>query len=400
MAAGRVEFRVLGPLEVVVDGRVVEIGSRKQRMLLAVLAAEPGRAVAADALVALLWAGRPPVTVGVTLRGLVSRLRAALGPAADRLVARDGGYLLRAAPEEVDADRFARLLTCGREALARQRPVQAASALRDALALWRGAALADLGDAELVRDAVSRLEEARVAMVEDLAAAEVAAGRPDDAVERLEPHLAVHPLRERAWEQLMLALYRLGRQADALAAYHRARKILSVELGIEPTPALRRLERRILVHDPSLDRVRPERSAARHTLPAALTPLVGRTAELATLQQRLAAARLLTLTGVGGVGKTRLALALAHDVVDRFDAVQFIELGPLPAGIPIDAEITRVLGVDTAGIGRRRGRRGAPAGPPGAPRARQLRARPRRGLSCRGGPVARLPGAHGAGHQP
>ncbi len=135
MAAGPVEFRVLGPLEVVVDGRVVEIGSRKQRMLLAVLAAEPGRAVAADALVELLWAGRPPVTVGVTLRGLVSRLRTALGPAADRLVARDGGYLLRAASEEVDADRFAWLLTCGREALARQRPVQAASALRDALAL-------------------------------------------------------------------------------------------------------------------------------------------------------------------------------------------------------------------------------------------------------------------------
>ena len=349
MAAGPVEFRVLGPLEVVVDGRVVEIGSRKQRMLLAVLAAEPGRAVAADALVELLWAGRPPVTVGVTLRGLVSRLRTALGPAADRLVARDGGYLLRAASEEVDADRFAWLLTCGREALARQRPVQAASALRDALALWRGAALADLGDAELVRDVVSRLEEARVAMVEDLAAAEVAAGRPGDAVERLEPHLAVHPLRERAWEQLMLALYRLGRQADALAAYHRARKILSVELGIEPTPALRRLERRILVHDPSLDRVRPERTSARHTLPAALTPLVGRTAELATLQQRLPGARLLTLTGVGGVGKTRLALQLAHDVVDRFDAVQFIELGPLPAGVPIEAEVGRVLGVDTGG---------------------------------------------------
>ncbi len=261
---------MLGPLEVVVDDRVVEIGSRKQRMLLAALAAESGCAVASDTLAELLWAGRPPVTVGVTLRGLVSRLRAALGPAANRLVARDGGYMLRTAPEEVDADRFARLLAYGRTALAMERSADAVSALRDALALWRGTPLADLGDAELVRDAVSRLQEARVAAVEDLAAAEVAAGQPGVAVERLEPHLTAHPLRERGWEQLMLALYRLGCQADALAAYRRVRRILGEELGIEPTPALRRLERRILAHDPSLDHARPGRTPARHTLPAAL----------------------------------------------------------------------------------------------------------------------------------
>ena len=349
MASGPVEFRVLGPLEVVVDDRVVEIGSRKQRMLLAALAAESGCAVASDTLAELLWAGRPPVTVGVTLRGLVSRLRAALGPAANRLVARDGGYLLRTAPEEVDADRFARLLAYGRTALATERFADAVSALRDALALWRGTPLADLGDAELVRDAVSRLQEARVAAVEDLAAAEVAAGQPGDAVDRLEPHLTAHPLRERGWEQLMLALYRLGRQADALAAYRRVRRILGEELGIEPTPALRRLERRILAHDPSLDHARPGRTPARHSLPAALTPLVGRAAELAALRRRLASARLITLTGVGGVGKTRLALQLAHDVNDRFEAVRFVELAPFHADLLVEAEVARALGVGRGG---------------------------------------------------
>ena len=396
MASGPVEFRVLGPLEVVVDDRVVEIGSRKQRMLLAALAAESGCAVASDTLAELLWAGRPPVTVGVTLRGLVSRLRAALGPAANRLVARDGGYLLRTAPEEVDADRFARLLAYGRTALATERFADAVSALRDALALWRGTPLADLGDAELVRDAVSRLQEARVAAVEDLAAAEVAAGQPGDAVDRLEPHLTAHPLRERGWEQLMLALYRL---AEASARGISSRAPLWLGAGYRADTVVARLEGRILAHDRSLDHARRGRTPARHSLPAALTPLVGRAAELAALRRRLASARLITLTGVGGVGKTRLALQLAHDVNDRFEAVRFVELA---RSTPISWSRPR-SSVHWAWEGRAgcpRGGGGAPAGPPGAAGARQLRARPRRGLRSRGGPIARLPAADGAGHQP
>jgi DNA-binding SARP family transcriptional activator len=345
-----VEFRVLGPLVVVVDGRAVGIGSRKQRMLLAALAAEPGRAIAADALVEVLWAAWPPASVGVTLRGLVSRLRATLGPAGDRLLADHGGYLLRATPDEVDAGRFFRLLACGREELAAERPADAVGMLRDALGLWRGAPLGDLGDAELARETASRLAEARAAAVEE-AAAEVAAGRPGDAVDRLEPYLAAHPLRERGWEQLMLALYRRGRHADALAAYRRVRRTLRDELDVEPVPRRAGWSGASFVHDPGLDSQRLARVPAQHNLPAALTPLVGLSAELATLMRRLPSARLLTLTGVGGVGKTRLELQLARDVLNRFDAVRLVELGPPPPDGPVDAEVARGLGVGTGAAG-------------------------------------------------
>ncbi|HEY7814633.1 MAG TPA: BTAD domain-containing putative transcriptional regulator, partial [Nakamurella sp.] len=255
MAPHRVEFRVLGPLQVVVDGEIVEIGSRKQRMLLCALAAEPGRAVPADALVEVLWAGVPPVSADVTLRGLVSRLRRALGGAGDRLVAGQGGYLLRLAADEVDADRFVRLVTRGRDDLAIGRPDQAAVALRTALDLWRGTPMVELADSELGRVLAARLAEARAAAIEELAGAELAAGRPAAAVDLLGPHLAANPLREPAWEHLILALYRLGRQADALNAYRRVRGILRDDLGVEPNPALRRLQNRILVQDHGLDLV-------------------------------------------------------------------------------------------------------------------------------------------------
>jgi predicted ATPase/DNA-binding SARP family transcriptional activator len=347
VAPHRVEFRVLGPLQVVVDGEIVEIGSRKQRMLLCALAAEPGRAVPADALVEVLWAGVPPVSADVTLRGLVSRLRRALGGAGDRLVAGQGGYLLRLAADEVDADRFVRLVTRGRDDLAIGRPDQAAVALRTALDLWRGTPMVELADSELGRVLAARLAEARAAAIEELAGAELAAGRPAAAVDLLGPHLAANPLREPAWEHLILALYRLGRQADALNAYRRVRGILRDDLGVEPNPALRRLQNRILVQDHGLDLVHPARTPrlGGRGLPSALNPLVGRDEDLAALRAALADTRLLTLTGVGGVGKTRLALQLAVDQLDLWDVVQLVELAPLEPGGRVDVEIARRLGV-------------------------------------------------------
>lgn len=343
-----VQFRVLGPLEIVVDGRFVEIGSRKQRMLLSALVAEPNRAVPADVLVGLMWAGSPPASAEVTVRSLVSRLRRALGPAAERLTGGAGGYLLRVEPDELDAERFTRLLGRARRALAERRPADAVSNLDEAIALWRGAPLLDLRDTEIGRAAACPLVEARAVAEEDLADAYLSAGRPADAIGRLEPHVTAHPLRERAWEHLMLALYRVGRQADALAAYRRVRRLLRDELGVEPNPGLRRLERRILMQDPGLDHD-VAASPVRHNLPAALTPLVGRVDELAELAESLAGARLLTLTGPAGVGKTRLALQLATDVVDRFDAVHLVELASLARDGRVDLEIATALGVPGGG---------------------------------------------------
>lgn len=215
-----VEIRVLGPLEVRVDGRVVPIGSRKQRALLAALAVEDNRPVSTDALAELLWGdeGAPP-SVRVTLRSLVSRLRRALGPAGCCLAARGSGYVLKVDRAAVDAVRFERGLAWGRDRLAAGHATDAVVTLRDALALWRGPAHAELDGHEFARPSAHRLEEARLTAVEDLVDAELRAGLTADALARAEGQVAAQPLRERAWGQVMLARYRSGRQADALAAY-------------------------------------------------------------------------------------------------------------------------------------------------------------------------------------
>jgi len=254
-----VEFRLLGTVDVVDDDRVVEIGSVKQRALLASLLLRLNGVVATDVLVEHLWADRPPASVASTLQSLVSRLRRALEGTAPagagdgpRLRGRDGGYVLEAAPERVDAVRFDRLLADGRQALAGGDAEGAADRLAEALSLWRGAAFGDLADRPFARLEAQRLEEARLAAVEDLADALLALGRAGEALDRLNPHVAGHPLRERAWGQTMLALYRLGRQADALRAYQQLRHTLAEELGVDPTPELRRLEEQILRQAPDL----------------------------------------------------------------------------------------------------------------------------------------------------
>jgi predicted ATPase/DNA-binding SARP family transcriptional activator len=333
-----VEFGVLGPLTVRVDGRPVVIGSRKQRVLLAALLVEPGSTLATGALAEVLWDGTPPASADVTLRSLVSRLRRALDPAAGRLVLRPGGYALDVDPAEVDAARFLDLL-------ARGRAEAAATVLREALALWRGPPFAELAGTDLAAAAAARLDEARTAAVEDLAAAELAAGNPAGALELLGRHVTEHPLRERGWELRIRALYRLGRQADALAAYREVRELLRTELGVEPNPALRALQRQVLQQDAALDpRPRPGGD-----LPVPLTPLVGRARELAELGEELDLVRMLTLTGVGGVGKSRLALALARESAHaaRFDDVRLVELAPLAPGAPVVPAVAGALGVPT-----------------------------------------------------
>ncbi len=259
----RIEFRLLGVFEVASGGMVLGIGSPKQRRLLALLVVNLNRPVPVDVILDVLWPHGPPASAQSTLQSLVSRLRVELGAGTDRLRLREAGYVLEAEPGQVDAQHFEDHARAGRDAVAGGDSVRAAELFDEALALWRGPALADLADADPFRPEAARLEEARLGVVEDLAEAELALRRPAQALARLEPHVAANPLRERAWGQRMVALYRLGRQADALRAYQRLRQLLAEELGLEPTPALRQLEQQILLQSPELDGSAPQEPAAR-----------------------------------------------------------------------------------------------------------------------------------------
>ena len=246
------EFRLLGPLEVADGGRSVPLGGSRPRALLALLLLHRNEVVPVDRIVDELWAERPPKTAGQVVRVYVSNLRKVLEQ--DVLVTQGNGYLLRAAPEEVDADRFEALRAEGRRLLAAGEFTQAAGTLGEALSLWRGPALQDFAYEGFAQPEIARLEELRLATLEDRFDAQLVAGRGSELVADLEQLVEANPLRERLRAQLMLALYRSGRQADALEAYQRGRRLLVDELGLEPGETLRRLETRILQQDPELDR--------------------------------------------------------------------------------------------------------------------------------------------------
>ena len=252
-------FLVLGPLEVEADDGPVVLGGQKERLLLALLLTRPNQVVPVEALVVGLWGEHPPPTAAKTLQSHVVRLRRALEPARARgaagevLVTREPGYLLRVAPGALDAARFEELTTAGRRALADGSVELAGSLLREALGLWRGRAFEEFLDADVGAAESDRLAELRLGALEDRIEAELRLGRHRELVAELEGLVKEQPLRERLWAQLLLALYRSGRQADALLAYQRARKVLVEELGIDPGAELRRLHAAILAQDPALD---------------------------------------------------------------------------------------------------------------------------------------------------
>jgi len=246
-----IAFRILGPFEVVEGDRPVAVGGPKPRALLAVLVLHRGEVVSSDRLIDALWGERPPATAAKTVQVFVSSLRKTLGDGL--LVTRGRGYMLEIDAGQLDLDRFEQLAAEGRSALESDDPQLAARRLREGLALWRGPPLADLAYESFAQAAIGRLEEERLATLEDRIDADLALGRHAALVGELEALVAEHPLRERLQGQLMLALYRSGRQADALERYQRARRGLVDELGIEPGPALKELERAILAHDPALD---------------------------------------------------------------------------------------------------------------------------------------------------
>ena len=319
---------------------MVPLGGRRQAALLALLLLRRGRPMTAKALADELWDGQPPEGASTTLRSYVWRLRRVL-PHPVVLSSGGSAYSLRVPPEAVDAFRFERLAQEGREAQGRGAVRRAAERLSEALSLWHGPPLAGLTGHGVLRLEAERLEELCLVVLERRIEADLALGRSEELIEELETLVCDHPYRERLW-RLMLALHRAQRQAEALAAYQRARTKLADELGLDPSEELTELEQAILRHE-----VPPfEPPEQRHNLPAPVTSFIGRTSELAEVERLLAGARLLTLTVAGGVGKTRLALEVAaRTLADCPDGVFFCDLAPLAESALVSRAVARVLGL-------------------------------------------------------
>jgi len=334
-----VEFRILGPLEVARNGAVISIGGGKQRALLAILVLRRNEVVPTDVLIESLWSGSPPATAGKIVQLYVSQLRKALGD--DVLVTRSPGYVLGVEPGQVDAERAEQLLAEGRRALADGLPDAAAASLREARDLWRGLPLADFAYEDFAQREIARLEEVRLAALEERIEADLALGRHADLAVELEALVDRNPVRERLRAQLALALYRCGRQAEALAMLREARGFLDRELGLEPSPALQELERRILKHDEALaapPRVEPP---AESRIAVLVPPTLRRRGPALVLVGALLLGAGLAALGfelTGGSGSARLqtsnALGLIEPGTNRLvDSVPLgIAPGPVAAG--------------------------------------------------------------------
>jgi len=340
------EFRILGPLEVRASGRAVEISGAKRRALLGVLVLEANRPVSTQRLALALWGPDAPPSAIKAVQVQVSRLRRALGETGV-LETTPAGYRLLVGAGELDLERFERALAAGRRALAAGDFDRAAELLQGALRLWRRAPLEEFAWAPFAAPEIRRLEELRLIAVESRVEAELAAGRHAELVAELQRLTGEHPWRERLHAQLMLALYRSGRQADALAAYRQARAVMVGQLGIEPGAELHDIHEAVLAHDATLDAPTPALRRA-SALPAAPNRTIGRAADIGLLSARLRAdeTRLIPLTGPVGVGKTRLALDAARAVAADFaDGTAFVSLAAVKRPADVAAAIIGALGI-------------------------------------------------------
>ncbi|WP_247666973.1 BTAD domain-containing putative transcriptional regulator [Micromonospora sp. C81] len=333
-------FRILGPTQVVLaDGREVPVGGPRLRALLALLLLDAGRVVSAERLIDGLYGEHPPRGAANALQSQVSRLRQALPAEHDPVEFHPAGYRLAVDPDDVDAYRFERLAEAGRRALVDGDWPRAAAVLREALELWRGPALADAVGVAGAPAQAARLDELRLAAIEDRVEADLALGAQSALIAELRELVVAHPLRERSRGQLMRALAALGRPAEALAEFEDARHTLADQLGVDPSAELAAVHLAVLRGE--------EREAAEQALPSQLTTFVGREEELRRVGELLGQRRLVTLTGPGGAGKTRLAIEAAG----RSDGgVCFVELAGLADGSDVPQAVLSALGLRGAGL--------------------------------------------------
>lgn len=359
-------FRLLGPLEVRGrDEELVPLRAAKQRTVLTVLLMHPNHRVSVDRLTAALWPGQPPRSAAGNVRTYVSALRQVLEPAdrdrLPRLRFESGGYRLDLAPSELDLLLFEDFEQRGRRALSNGDPAEAARLLWEALRLWRGQPAEDVAVGSEEAATLAGLEERRLVAEEAWVDAQLLQGHNAQLIERLRSLVARQPLREQLWHRLMVALYRSGRSAEALAAFQELRRRVVDELGIEPGPQIQRLQRQILAGetpDFRLAAVITSKAVHPRQLPTDIADFTGRTAELRRLTSALAtrhedsrAAAILAITGTAGAGKTALAVHWAHQIADQFGDGQFyVNLRGYAPSRPLEplevvARFLRALGV-------------------------------------------------------
>ena len=344
------EYRILGPLEVSYGGSLLDVGGPRHRKLLSVLLVNAGDVVSSERLINALWGEDPPYSAPSMLHVRVSEIRNALrGGRVDQnagIVTQHSGYQLQVGVDELDSRRFERLAAAGRQALTRSDNVIASAKLREALALWRGPPLPEVADEPFARAGIARLEALYLQALEDRLEADLALGHHGDAIVELGPLVAEHPLRERFWCQLMLAQYRAGRQGEALRTYQTVRALLVERLGVEPGRELRELHTAILGQDRALELLTPVPGEPPNNLPRQLAKFVGRAWELAEIRELSQRGRLVTLVGVGGAGKSRLALEAATNSLLQFPGgTWLVELASLAQPGLVVRTLASVLGV-------------------------------------------------------